>query len=230
MVYLGFYLLPLVMTGSLLIMTFYVSEATREAKKKTTFVFLVWVVVWVIYLNLLPLSGLLDDFGMPPRVPLLIIIPAIAFIFLFVTRSYAQQIVHTTPKTFPVYVQSFRIIVELLIYGAYLQGTFPKAVTFEGTNFDILAGITAPVVAFLYQKNMIPAKSLLVWNITALGVLAVTAYSFISAFYFDGPGPDPWSRRGEFVQMPYLLLAGMLLPFAILYHVVSIRQILANRE
>ena len=228
MVRIGFYFLPLVMTGSVVLMSYFAPGVPPLAKKKTSFTFLAGVLAWMIYLNLLSQYGMLDDFGFPPRVPLLIIIPAIACIFWFITRSYTKQVVHSTPKTVPIYVQSFRIIVELLIYGAYLQGTFPESVTFEGTNFDILVGLTAPFIAFLYQRNRISVKGLLIWNICSLSVLALTAYSFISAFYMDGGAT--WSNRDEFVQVPYLLLAGMLLPFAVFYHVISIRQVLADRK
>lgn len=228
MVQIGFYFLPLVMTSSVLLMSYLAPGVSSLAKKKTSYTFLAGVLVWVIYLSLLSRYGMLDDFGFPPRVPILIIIPAMVCIFLFVTRSYTKQVVHSTPKAVPVYVQSFRVVVELLIYGAYLQGTFPEAVTFEGTNFDILVGISAPFIAFLYQKNKISIKGLLVWNICSLSVLALTAYSFIAAFYIHGVAT--WSNRDEFVQLPYLLLAGMLLPFAIFYHVISIRQTSADKK
>ena len=225
MVQTGFYLLPLIMISSVLYMIQKAPVGETALKTKTSFTFLAWIVAWVAYLNFLSLKGLLNDFGLPPRVPLFIILPAIGFIFLFVTRSATRKIIHAGSKVFPVYIQSFRIVVELLIYGAFVNGVFPKAVTFEGINFDIVVGITAPFIAFLYQRDKISNRGLLIWNIASLCILTLTAYSFIFSFYFEGPVNENMAR---FIQMPYLLLAGTLLPCAIFYHTVSIKQMLSG--
>lgn len=190
-------------------------------------VFLAAVLGWIGYIVVLSSRGVLNDFGLPPRVPLLIVIPAITAIVFVTGKSSFKNILVNTRLHLPVYLQSFRIFVELLIYGAFLEGVFPEQATMNGLNFDILVGISAPVIGLLIQYNKIRVKALIVWNIIALVILAVTVYSFISTYYFT----DYLSRIGSnksFVDFPYLLLPSVLLPVAIFLHVISIRQAVAH--
>jgi len=44
--------------------------------------------------------------------------------------------------------------------------------TFTGRNFDILAGITAPLIAYFgFTKAKLGSKIILLWNIICLGLL-----------------------------------------------------------
>ena len=68
---------------------------------------------------------------------------------------------------------------------------------------------------------------ILAWNIVGLSVLTLTGYAFVSAFFFT----DFVESVGgmTLVPLPYLLLPAILLPIAIFYHVVSIRQNVGNK-
>lgn len=66
--------------------------------------------------------------------------------------------------------------------------------TFEGRNFDIIAGITAPLIGLLFLKNIIGRNALIVWNVIGLFlVLFVFANGILSSelpiqmFGFDQP-------------------------------------------
>src|SRR5688500_6996599 len=41
-----------------------------------------------------------------------------------------------------------RIPVELVLYWLFLQKGVPELITFEGRNFDILSGLTAPLIYY----------------------------------------------------------------------------------
>ncbi len=181
--------------------------------------------VWLMYLTTFSIGGILDDFSFPPRVPLLVVAPALMTILFITGGTSFRHLLQQTPLQVPVFLQSFRIVVELLIYGAFLQGTFPRRVTFEGLNYDILVGISALIMGSLILKDKIGYKGILVWNFASLMILSVTAYSFISAYYFS----DFFQNGGtnEFVRFPYLLLPAVLLPVALFLHVFSIRQLLS---
>ncbi|TRX57670.1 hypothetical protein FNH22_14760 [Fulvivirga sp. M361] len=223
MVKIGFYLLSALMTGSVVLMFSKVSKATGQERQRSIRNFLTGISIWSVYIVALSTTGVLNDFGLPPRMPLLVVIPAFVIIFFSTSRAQMKKMIHSTPKSFPVYIQSFRVIVELLIYGAFMEGVFPKAVTFEGTNFDILAGISAPVIAFLHHKNRLSDRGVFFWNILSLCILTVTVVTFITAFYFSTHTPD--IAFCKFFELPYILLPAMLLPYAVFYHVVSIRQL-----
>jgi len=220
MVKLGFYLLSAMMLSSVWGI---ISQAAKKQKLLTRY--LIGVALWLIYIVILSSYGLLDEFGLPPRIPLLVVLPAIIIFWIATSQQLFKQAIVKTPLAFPIYIQSFRIIVELLIYGAYWNDVLPREVTFHGTNYDILVGISAPLVGYLVTKKIIGTRGLWVWNVVALFVLSLTVYTFISSHYFADSSLSMENR--QFVYLPYLLLPAILLPFAIFYHIVSIKQIQA---
>lgn len=127
------------------------------------------------------------------------------------------------PPYLPIALQSFRIFVELLIYATYLKGIFPQRATFEGLNFDILVGISALFVSAAAYKGIIKNRAMLIWNLVSLCILFVTVYSFISTYYFTDFASS--GSAYQFVEMPYLLLASVLLPVAIFLYAFSIKQL-----
>ncbi|HEY8510761.1 MAG TPA: hypothetical protein VIL31_02310 [Cyclobacteriaceae bacterium] len=177
--------------------------------------------VWLIFVTIMSRSGTLADFSLPPRVPLFIVIPAVIAGIIFTGRPSFRSALEKAPLYVPVFFTSFRIIVELLIYGAYRMGIFPERVTFEGLNFDMLVGLSAIPVGYLLLKGNLSRRGLLIWNIAALAVLSLTVYSFVSTYYFSD-----YTSTGstDFVKFPYVLLAAVLLPVAVFLHVFSIRQ------
>lgn len=187
------------------------------------------LVIWISYLILLIDIGILRNFDLPPKVPMLIVVPAILFILLMVNRDFMKDAYRNTPAHLPIALQFFRIFVELLIYATYLKGIFPQIATFEGINFDILVGISSIFISFLVFKDKIKNTGILIWNLVSLCVLLVTIYSFASYYYYFGNSVD--SELGYyFVEFPYLLLASVLLPIAIFLHFFSIKQVLTLKK
>jgi hypothetical protein len=67
--------------------------------------------------------------------------------------------------------QVFRVPVELILFWLARDGVVPVQMTFEGLNFDILSGISAPVVAWLITTERLSTKGILLWNLVGLGLL-----------------------------------------------------------
>lgn len=183
--------------------------------------------LWLGYLMILDRAKILQDFGLPPRIPILVVIPIISLVIFFINRRSIRKAL-TTPLYVPIALQSFRIIVELLIYATFLKGIFPEKATFDGLNFDILVGFSAIFISWGVVKGIITPRGILIWNIAGLLVLTLTVYSFISSFYVDGfiSADSPF----RFVQFPYLLLASVLLPIAVGLHAFSIKQVLIRKR
>lgn len=99
----------------------------------------------------------------------------------------------------------------------------PEAMTFEGQNFDILSGITAPVIYFLAFRNRRVNRPLLIaWNIAALLLLAnivtiaVLAFpSPIQQIAFDQP-------NRAVMYFPYVWLPAVVVPIVLFSHVASL--------
>lgn len=223
MVQSGFYALAVIA----LAMVFYLLHYGRQ-RKTLVLLYAIVFTAWIVYVVIIARTGLLADFSLPPRLPLLIVIPAIVGCIFLTGRSNFREVLNQTPLYVPVYFQSFRILVELLIYGAFLQGVFPERATFSGINYDILVGASAPIMGLLVQSKKISYTGLLVWNGIAMSILSVTVYAFISTYYFT----DYVTQAGntDFTKLPYLLLASVLLPVAVFLHIFSLRQILMARR
>ncbi len=222
MVEVSFYLLSFVATAMLLLLF-------RGYPPGKVVIWLSFgMAMWLMYLLALDQLGALRSFDMPPRIPLLVVFPAITIILIAVNRKFMRQALENTPLYLPIALQSFRILVELLIYATYQQGTFPQRATFEGLNFDILVGISAILASVAIARNLLKRQGILIWNIASMSILSLTVYSFISTYYFTDFGTS--AIGFDFVQFPYLLLASVLLPIAIFLHVFSLRQILISSK
>ncbi|QCK16899.1 hypothetical protein [Mangrovivirga cuniculi] len=219
----GFVLLTILMVISPIILFL----KSKKDKFKLIKRYIVIIILWLTYVLTLSLSGLLQNFDLPPRVPLLIILPSIILSIILTGQSIFKRNLNQFSSYFPVNVQAFRIGVELLILEAILYGYFPEGVSFDGSNYDILIGLTAPVIGVLYMRNSISQKWVLGWNIAALIVLTFTGYAFVSTYYIHSDFPPDVSRL-LLTELPFILLPGVLLPFAIFYHIVSIRQTLTK--
>lgn len=213
----GFYGLSVIAFGMIIALLTY-----ADNPKKLTTSYLVFGLIWLAYLLVITKTGVLANFSLPPRIPLLIVIPTVIAGIIATGRKSFRSVLEKAPLHLPVFLTSFRILVELLIYGAYRDGVFPQRVTFEGLNYDILVGISACVVGVLLLKQKLSIRALLLWNVLALLVLALTVYSFVSSYYFNDAFPV--TDKIKFVQFPYVLLAAILLPIAVFLHVVSLRQ------
>jgi hypothetical protein len=75
------------------------------------------------------------------------------------------------PPHWLVLLQSFRIAVELLLLGAFINEKLPVQMTFEGRNFDVVTGLLALPVGYLMAKGRISRKFAIVFNIIGLVLL-----------------------------------------------------------
>lgn len=216
----GFYTLSVISFAMIIALLKYADNSKRLITN-----YLVIGFLWLTYIVVISKTGVLGHFGLPPRVPLLIVLPAVISIVVFTGRQSFRSVLEKTPVHLPVVLTSFRILVELLIYRAYLEGAFPQQVTFEGLNYDVLVGLSALVVGILFLKQILSLRVVRAWNILSLMVLMLTVYSFVSTYYFTDYVTS--TGKADFVQFPYLLLASVLLPVAVLLHVISMRQVFA---
>ena len=180
--------------------------------------------IWLGIAYALAESGFLSAWtAKPPRLPL---IPLFAFVVLIaINRSTAfVKLLRATPRAWPVALQTFRIGVELCFWRLHTTGGAPSQVTFEGRNFDILVGLTAPLVALAIWKFGLGRRAVIVWNVLGIAILTNTIVTVLSSL--PGPLHHDWPG-GVFTAIadsPFVLIPAFLAPFAIFLHVFSIRQ------
>lgn len=159
----------------------------------------------------------------PPRFLFLIIPPLLTITLLFITKRGRAFIDSLSPSMLTL-LHIVRIPVEVVLYWLFIHKGVPQVMTFEGANFDILSGISAPVVFYLgYVKKQLNDTSLLVWNLVCLIlVFTIVVIAILSSplpiqqFGFDQPNIG--------VQyFPFNWLPSVVVPLVILAHLSSIR-------
>ncbi len=188
-----------------------------------------FILTWIIYIVVVSTTGMIDDFGLPPKLPIFIIIPAFLFIGILITRNETNQVLKYLPVSLLIGFQGFRIIVELIIWLAYKDGVIPIQATFEGGNYDILIGITALPLAFYTHKERLSRGLLIFWNIAGLFILANTVKIFLfSAFFPQLMGLENSIIDFSFLHPPLIFIAGLYMPIAVLFHGLSLKQLLSK--
>ena len=190
----------------------------------------IFFAVWLLYLSILSYTEILYDFSLPPKLPLLVVMPILLVFTISFFRKASADFVTITSVSWLIYIQAFRIIVELIIWGGNEVGMLPLITTFEGSNIDVVVGLTAVPMAYYAKKDKVSNTALILWNIAGLLILANTVRLFISAGYFpESIGLSEGELGIGFVKLPYLLIGGLFMPLAVFIHALSIKQLLARR-
>lgn len=165
-------------------------KATKSSK-----LFLIIISIWMSIQLLIGLTNFYTDgFSMPPRFALLIMPPLILMVYLFISKNGKTFIDSLDLKTLTL-LHTIRVPVEISLYFLFAAKAIPEVMTFEGRNFDILAGITAPLVYYFgFQLKKLPSWSMVVWNIGCLVLLfniiilgILSANTPLQQFGFDQP-------------------------------------------
>lgn len=203
-------------------------KASHNAKP-----FLLAVLLWLALQSIVSLSGFYTVItGRPPRFPLLLL-PSLVFITMLFLTKKGRRFINGFDVKIVTLLHVVRIPVELTLYWLYLYKYIPQVMTFEGRNFDILCGLTAPLVYYFgYRKQVLNRYVLLAWNIVCLLLLInIVGTAILSV-------PLPFQRLAfdqpavALFYFPFIWLPGFIVPAVLLAHLVSIRQLigLAGRE
>ena len=179
---------------------------------------------WVVFATVLGVSGILANPALRPPAILYVFIPTFVLV-AFLARSRAGAVIASSiPVAVLMGAESLRIIVELFLERLWHAGQLPKMLTFHGANFDILVGISAPVVAVLYARHAIDARAALVWNVVGIVSLAnvVARNVLISPAVHLISTEVPNAAIGSF---PYSFIPTLIVPLALVLHVLAIRSL-----
>ncbi|TGV00612.1 hypothetical protein [Flavivirga rizhaonensis] len=185
------------------------------------------IIIWMLIVSVLGLSkfyGNTDAF--PPRF-FFLLGPGLLFVLIIFLNRHVRKVISSFNLKWLTLLHIIRIPVEYFLYFIYLEGLIPELMTFNGYNFDILSGITAPIIYYLvFVKKWVGNKGLLFWNIICLGLLInILTIAFLSAqtplqklaFYQPNIGVT---------YFPFVWLPAVIVPIVLLSHLSSIRQLL----
>ena len=203
----------------------------RKVKRKPLLL-IIGLILWHLYLFLIAQSGFLQDFSFPPRVVLVVILPAFLFTGIFIFRNRNIQWIQHIPSHWLLFYQTFRILIETLFVFSVAKGVLPYHVTIEGYNMDLIFALTAPVIGFLvYKRSKHSINLAIAWNFIGLTVIATILFLFMTTIYFPQffGSSEPLMSK-EFGVYPYPLVAGFLMPSAVFMHVLSIVQLIKRKK
>lgn len=213
-----------ILTTILAVWQFY--RASNKSK-----IFLIIVIVWMTVQFALGRNDFYDNqTAIPPRFIVLIFPPFALIIITFLT-SNGKIFIDSLNLKHLTLLHTVRIPVELTLYYLFIAKVIPQIMTFEGRNFDIAAGFTAPFIFYFgFIKKKISDKLLIVWNIISLALLVniivialLSAKTPLQQFEFDQPN----IALGHF---PFNWLPSIIVPLVFFSHLTSLRQIITRHK
>lgn len=215
--------IPALMLLATAIALYFFYEAVSN--KKVTYV----VITWIVIQGIIASTGFYTKTDtIPPRFVLVLLPPIVTIILLF-SLPKGRTFINNLDRKNLTYLHTSRIFVELVIWWLFLSKLVPEDITFEGNNFDILAGLTAPFIAYFgIHKKLISNKLILIWNVICLGLLLnVVITGVLSSplpfqqFNFDQPNVG-------MLYFPYVFIPGVVVQLVLFSHLVEIRRLLRN--
>ena len=184
---------------------------------------------WLAFSAVLAASGWLADFAARPPHFFAFMLPTfgatLALGFSRIGASVAARVGFAALAGF----QVFRAPVEWVLFALHRDGVVPVQMSFAGWNFDVLTGVSAPLVAWLAVSGRIGRRGLLAWNCAGLVLLA----NIVGIAVLSTPTPLRlfWNEPANtFVAgWPWIWLPGFLVPAALLGHLVSLRKLARMR-
>lgn len=187
------------------------------------------ITFWVIVISAVSFSNFFSDFStFPPRLGPVLLFPLLAIIVVTYSGRL-DAILKLIPPQWLIYMQTFRVGVELMIWMLFIQNLLPIQMTFEGLNWDILVGLTAPIFGYYcfvkYRWSKVVA---IIWNIAGLALLA----NIVTIALLSMPTParvfmnEP--ANTIVAEFPFVWLPGILVTIAYVFHILSLRQLTKN--
>ena len=167
----------------------------------------------------------------PPRFLLAVGPPVLLLIFLF-SYSRARRGILELPLFGLTLIHLARVPVEFALWALHREGLVPIEMTFEGLNYDIVVGLSAPAIAWFFAREPgIERRWLLLWNIFGLCLLVhIVGRGILSAplpfqmLAFDRPNYGV-------MYFPYIWIPAFVVPVAFFAHIASLWKLRSvNRD
>jgi hypothetical protein len=185
--------------------------------------------IWMIFQIVLSLTGFYGiTESIPPRFVVLIGPGFIVIALLFLTKRGKSFIASLNLEKLTL-LHTVRVPVEITLYFVCAAGLVPVLMTFEGYNYDIISGLTAPLIYYLvFVSNKASKSTLLMWNFLCLGLLVnVLVIAILSAqtpfqmLAFEQPNIGV-------TFFPFVWLPTVIVPIVLFSHLAAIRLLLRS--
>ncbi|WP_258104272.1 hypothetical protein [Marinoscillum sp. MHG1-6] len=185
---------------------------------------------WLLIIGVVTVNGYFLNFdSIPPRLMVFAAINLLIIILLFSlprSRNFISQI----PITTLTHIHIIRVPVEIVLWWLFLEHLVPQELTYEGANFDIISGITAPFAAiFLVGKKRQNRLWAVLWNVAALGLLInIVSRAIMNTPYFISPTAE--LPNLAVFYFPFVYLPLFVVPAVLFAHLTSLYQLSLNSD
>lgn len=161
-----------------------------------------------------------------PNLILLGIIPTVIIItYLFATEK-GRGIVRRIPLKYITYIHLVRVPVEIILYLLFYYTFIPEDLTFTGLNFDIIIGLTAPIIIYYgFHKKRLSRNTMLAWNVLGLAFLLNVVVHAILSTPFKGQLINFDQPNIAMFYFPFVWLPTFIVPLVLFSHLVSIYKL-----
>lgn len=167
--------------------------------------------------------------ALPPRLFVFGAAPSLALIAVLFWFARDEVVLRLSLPVLTI-LHTIRVPVELVLAWLADASAVPQIMTFHGTNFDIISGITAPLAFVVALRTGPLARWLLAgWNVAAFALLlnvVITAVfcvpSPIQKLAFDQPNM-------AVLYFPYSWLPTVVVPIVLFSHLAALYQLFAPR-
>lgn len=202
-------------------------EISEKQFRNSNLILLSWIALQGVLSYLTFFQQDLDMF--PPRLAYVLTPNIIMTIYVFFSEK-GKQFVDGLHIPSLVLLSFVRIPVEIVLYRLYIKHAIPELMTFSGRNFDILAGLTAPIIYYLcFVRKIGTRKLLLAWNFISAGLLMFIIFNAVFSV------PSPFRLFGDnqpnigLLFFPFTWLAAFVAPIVLFSHFVIFRRILVMK-
>ena len=195
----------------------------KEKKRKVRNRIIIGLVVWAIIISAVSLSGFSGEFELfPLNIMPFVIVPLITTLILLFHKDTNALLSKINLKVLT-RLQAFRAFVEIVLWLLFIQNLLPEQMTFEGRNFDIIAGITSLLAARFILNSR---RLMIVWNIIGLALLinivSIAILSMPTSLRIFENEP----ANIIITQFPFIVLPTFLVPLAYILHFLSLKKLL----
>ncbi len=218
------FILAIIFTYSFLIIAVHKNNST-----KTTIIVSGIILIWLTIQYILAKNNFyLVTNTFPPRFALLILPPLLMILALFISGR-GRRFIDSLPISTLTLLHVVRILVEIILFRLFVYRCVPILMTFEGRNFDILAGLSAPFIFYFgYINKSLSRGFLLAWNSITLLLL----FNIVVIAIFSTPSPF---QKLAFLQpniailyFPFNWLPSFIVPTVLFAHLVSFRRLMRS--
>lgn len=209
----------------------FIGAARKNNSNRTIAIISIVTIIWLtIQAALAKTNFYVITDTLPPRFALIIVPPLLLIVILFITRRGKKFIDSLSMKVLTL-LHVIRVFVELVLWFLFTYKFVPELMTFEGRNYDILAGLTAPFIVYYgFVRKKLSNTFLIAWNVFSLLLLinivvnaVLSAPSKFQQFAFDQPNV-------AVLHYPFVWLPCFIVPVVLFSHLVVLRRLLNNNN